>query len=451
MYNNISTTKEALIKAIHNSKQDKSFESVTASSNAITILVGAKHSFSGEDLKGISIKSANIRNGMFNGTDMTNSDLTDVVMINTKLAGANLTGAILQGINLGIYPDLVGHNSFVNSVAISNDSKIIVTGSGDNTAKVWDAESGKKIADLVGHNRSVYSVAISNDSKIIVTGSGDNTAKVWDAESGKKIADLVGHNRSVYSVAISNDSKIIVTGSGDNTAKTWLKKDDKWLLYNEINAMESALNLHEAKVDGAINLSDVYKTIFTQRNAIVENLQNKEIHTYDRYDEYMKDYAIKVAKELSYRDGISEVVIDNLVDIRGEFVVGARAGADTKKIVVISTLKPTIDDKSISLDVKDGVGQPKEQFPVVNKVKEVPKADVSCSCLIFMQDGIKYDNPLLNNPDLLESLLTKYSLSQILDLSSNLDESLINEVLNTNNPDTLLAGLMSVDNSSYDF
>jgi hypothetical protein len=64
---------------------------------------------------------------------------------------------------------------------------------------------------------------------------------------------------------------------------------------------------------------------------------------------------------------------------------------------------------------------------------------------------IIYNNPLLNNPSLLKPLLTKYSLSKILDLSSNLDESLINEVLNTNNPDTLLAGLMSVDTSSYDF
>ena len=32
-----------------------------------------------------------------------------------------------------------------------------------------------------GHTSYVYSVAISQDGKKIVTGSADNTAKIWDA------------------------------------------------------------------------------------------------------------------------------------------------------------------------------------------------------------------------------------------------------------------------------
>jgi tetratricopeptide (TPR) repeat protein len=109
-----------------------------------------------------------------------------------------------------------------------------------------------------------------------------------------------------------------------------------------------------------------------------------------------------------------------------------------------------LNEGSIDVGVSGGVIDKNKNNE--KAVKEVAKVDEPfCTCLIFTQNSITYDNPLLNHPDLLESLLTKYSLSQILDLSSNLDESLINEVLNTNDPDTLLAGLMSVDTSSYDF
>ena len=40
---------------------------------------------------------------------------------------------------------LTGHENYVNSVCISNDSKFIVSGSVDKSIKVWDLESGNLI------------------------------------------------------------------------------------------------------------------------------------------------------------------------------------------------------------------------------------------------------------------------------------------------------------------
>jgi WD40 repeat protein len=73
----------------------------------------------------------------------------------------------------------------VNSVAFSPNAGRIVTASGDNTARIWDAGSGKEIAVLRGHDRSVTSAALSPNGWRIVTASEDNTARIWDAASGK--------------------------------------------------------------------------------------------------------------------------------------------------------------------------------------------------------------------------------------------------------------------------
>jgi hypothetical protein len=84
---------------------------------------------------------------------------------------------------------LRGHTNWVYSVAFSADGKRIVSGSEDNTLKVWDAATGQETLTLKGHTGWVYSVAFSPDGKRIVSGSWDNTLKVWDARLGQEMPD----------------------------------------------------------------------------------------------------------------------------------------------------------------------------------------------------------------------------------------------------------------------
>ena len=44
---------------------------------------------------------------------------------------------------------LTGHSDFVESVAYSPDGKHIVSGSRDNTVKIWDAQSGEEVRVVV--------------------------------------------------------------------------------------------------------------------------------------------------------------------------------------------------------------------------------------------------------------------------------------------------------------
>jgi len=118
---------------------------------------------------------------------------------------------------------LQGHTGNVTSVAFSPDGTRIVSGSNDNTVKVWNAERGVQIGSpLQGHTHYVTSVSFSPDGTRIVSGSDDKTVRVWDAERGVQIGSpLQGHTHQVTSVAFSPDGTRIVSGSADKTVRIW--------------------------------------------------------------------------------------------------------------------------------------------------------------------------------------------------------------------------------------
>jgi WD40 repeat protein len=163
-------------------------------------------------------------------------------------------------VNMDSIKTLSGHTSNVSSVDISQDGNIIVTGSNDNTAIIWDTKSNKVIHTLSGHTSWLNSVAISQDGSKIVTGSGDNTAKIWDVNSGKVIRTLIGHSDHVYGVAISVDGNKIVTGSRDKTAKTWDANTGK--VINTFKGHSSCVNSVAISQDGSKIVTGSYdKTV----------------------------------------------------------------------------------------------------------------------------------------------------------------------------------------------
>ena len=114
-----------------------------------------------------------------------------------------------------------GHSGWVNSVAITPDGERVVTGSWDETIKIWDMQSGECLDTLEGHSGWVNSVAITPGGERVVTGSSDNTIKIWDIQSGECLDTLEGHLSGVISVAITPDGERVVTGSWDGTIKIW--------------------------------------------------------------------------------------------------------------------------------------------------------------------------------------------------------------------------------------
>ena len=78
-----------------------------------------------------------------------------------------------------------------------NDSKKIITGSEDNTLKVWDI-SGKLLHTLRGHFAGIRTISISPNNNLIISGSEDYNIRIWNMETGRILKVLQDHEFSIF-------------------------------------------------------------------------------------------------------------------------------------------------------------------------------------------------------------------------------------------------------------
>ena len=101
----------------------------------------------------------------------------------------------ITGVQVAI---LSGHISYVDGLVFSSDGASLVSGSGDNTIKLRDVQTGGVVKTFQGHTSIVCSVSISADHTTIASGSWDKTIRLWDTQTGEcyhtiKQQNLVHH------------------------------------------------------------------------------------------------------------------------------------------------------------------------------------------------------------------------------------------------------------------
>lgn len=77
-----------------------------------------------------------------------------------------------------------GHSAEVISAEISPmDNNLLATASMDFTARLFHVETGQQTHVLRDHTAEVISARFSNDGNLLLTGSFDNSALIWDIRS----------------------------------------------------------------------------------------------------------------------------------------------------------------------------------------------------------------------------------------------------------------------------
>ncbi|KAF2967249.1 hypothetical protein GQX73_g6349 [Xylaria multiplex] len=87
----------------------------------------------------------------------------------------------------------------------------VLSGSLDNTLRLWDTASGVCVRVDFGHTEGVWTVA--TDNLRVVSGAGDSLVKVWDVITGSCLRTLTGHTGPVTCIGLTDS--ILATGSDD--------------------------------------------------------------------------------------------------------------------------------------------------------------------------------------------------------------------------------------------
>lgn len=165
-----------------------------------------------------------------------------------------------------------GHTSYVVTLDLDPDGTRFISGSNDNTARIWDLATGETLTilempednelsdergvfgvdflpdgdrvftgDLGGFlylwdittgellrqyediNGVIYTVAVSRDGEMVLMGtsSGEAHLKLFDVESGKLLRTYLGHTIGIWQATFSPDGRTIVSASIDGTAAIW--------------------------------------------------------------------------------------------------------------------------------------------------------------------------------------------------------------------------------------
>ncbi len=72
----------------------------------------------------------------------------------------------------------------------SPDSRYLLSGSSNFNAIIWDINQQQRLHTLKGHTNDIYAVAFTPDSKRVVTGSYDQSLRLWRVANGGLIANF---------------------------------------------------------------------------------------------------------------------------------------------------------------------------------------------------------------------------------------------------------------------
>jgi WD40 repeat protein len=107
-------------------------------------------------------------------------------------------------------------------VAFSPDGRLVIAGSEDGVATVWDATDGHVVHRLPEqHENTAVCSTFNRDGRLLATGSWAGVLRIWDAENGQRVRRIPAHDARIASVAFSPDGQRLATAGFDRTLKVW--------------------------------------------------------------------------------------------------------------------------------------------------------------------------------------------------------------------------------------
>ena len=194
------------------------------------------------------------------------------------------------------------HHDWIRSLAISGDSKTLVSGCVSSNIFLWDTETGKttyrtqsmfglddKLNKVPGSMRSFctsfeYSVNSVNffqtNTNLFVSGMRDGTVRVWDCRDigGGAVATLFAHNLKLNHVQMGQGDAALLTSGRDSVIRLW---DTRMLGSTPSRNKKCLLMEFDSHKCRSYNISC---TFFGNDRAIATGSEDNKVWIYDAKD-----------------------------------------------------------------------------------------------------------------------------------------------------------------------
>lgn len=191
------------------------------------------------------------------------------------------TGALLIGLTDGSVMSLdpknnrlikfLGHTEKVNSVAISDDGQLALSGANDSQVILWHAQTGQPIHQWSLPSR-VIKVDISNNGQFAFGSDSTNKGIIWQTQNGQQVSQLKIKRRTMnFSAArFTNDNIGLLTGTPAREVIFWRVSNGKQLANWRVSLTDNA------QTKGAV----VYSVAEAQNNRVINISSNGLLETW---------------------------------------------------------------------------------------------------------------------------------------------------------------------------
>ncbi|KAI7898629.1 guanine nucleotide-binding protein subunit beta-2-like 1 [Cokeromyces recurvatus] len=139
---------------------------------------------------------------------------------------------VWSNIKLNVKKEFVGHNGYLNTLALSPDAKLCASADRDGVVMIWDLDDGKHLLSLdVG--KEVFSLLFSPNRCWLCIATGASI-KIWDTEEEKFVDTLTPDSSTItmnkpqaphlpncLSLAWSMDGNTLYSGHSDHLIRVW--------------------------------------------------------------------------------------------------------------------------------------------------------------------------------------------------------------------------------------
>jgi WD40 repeat protein len=119
---------------------------------------------------------------------------------------------------------LAGHVKSVDAIAFAPNGQILATGDNNGSIRLWNVSTWNELRKFGNRDDQLEVVVFSPDNRLLAAGTFDGLIRLWDVTTGRQLRMLSGHTYSILDLAFTPDGKQLL--SVDSSAKLLVKRWD---------------------------------------------------------------------------------------------------------------------------------------------------------------------------------------------------------------------------------